>query len=216
MSIQRMRRNYIRGGLDESDVDADPMVQFQLWFGQAQQEDLPDWFEPNAMTLSTCDRSGNVSSRTVLLKAADKGRFVFFTNYQSEKGRQLAENPRASLCFFWPHLERQVRIAGFVQPTDREESIKYFGSRPRDSQLGAHVSEQSSTIKSREWLETRMQELQTRYADNAIPCPENWGGYALIPESIEFWQGRPSRLHDRICYRRANANAAWQIVRLSP
>ena len=216
MSIEHMRRNYIRGGLDESDVDPDPMVQFQLWFDQAQQEDLPDWFEVNAMTLSTCGREGNVTSRIVLLKAVDHGRFIFFTNYQAEKGRQLAENPRASLCFFWSHLERQVRITGRVQKTAREEAIQYFQSRPRDSQLGAHVSEQSSTIVSRQWLEKRMDEVQTQYADATVPCPDHWGGYAVIPDKIEFWQGRPSRLHDRICYRRANDGTAWQIVRLSP
>lgn len=214
MTIEEMRKTYAKAGLDEKDMATDPMVQFQTWFDQAQQPDLPDWMEVNAMTLSTSDGSGGVTSRVVLLKGIDSGQLFFYTNYDSTKGRQLAACPRVSLCFFWPHLERQVRIEGTVGKADRDRSQKYFASRPRGSQLGAHVSKQSSIVKDRAELESNMKHLEQRYADSDVPCPENWGGYAVTPTQLEFWQGRPSRLHDRLCYQQKNN--AWEIVRLSP
>lgn len=214
MSIQQMRKNYTRAGLDKRDVDPDPLVQFERWFDEAQSPELPDWFEINAMTLSTAERSGHVSSRIVLLKGIAEGKFLFFTNYDSAKGKQIAVHPQVSLCFFWPHLERQVRVDGTVTKTDRDRSESYFHSRPRESQLGASVSLQSSVIESGESLRERMNELEVKYAGAQIPCPENWGGYQVAPTSIEFWQGRPSRLHDRICYRKESSQ--WRIVRLSP
>ncbi len=215
MSIEKMRRTYTLSGLDKKDVDPDPMVQFDLWFKQATDAQLPEWFEVNAMTLSTADPQGAVTSRVVLLKQVKEGEFYFFTNYDSIKGKQLAANPKAALCFFWPHLERQIRIEGSVRKAAREDAIAYFQNRPRESQLGALVSHQSSEVSSRRELESRMQELVAEYEGHEIPCPENWGGYALKPTTIEFWQGRPSRLHDRIVYKH-NDDAFWEIVRLSP
>lgn len=215
MSIEQMRREYLRGGLDEKEVDPDPVVQFQRWFAEAQQPDLPPWMEVNAVTLATSDRHGRVSSRIVLLKGIDQGRFHFYTNYHSAKGRQLADNPRVSLCVFWPHLERQVRIDGDVEKVDRQRSEDYFRLRPRESQLGAHVSEQSAEVTGRDQLESRMEQLRREYEDREVPCPEHWGGYSVTPSVVEFWQGRTSRLHDRICYRQDDAGG-WKIVRLSP
>lgn len=214
MSIQQMRKSYSMAGFCEKDADPDPLVQFRRWFEQAQQPDLPDWVEVNAMTLSTADATGLVTSRVVLLKGIDRGKLCFFTNYGSAKGQQMEVNPRVALCFFWPHLQRQVRIQGTVSKTDRRQSEDYFHSRPRDSQLGAYVSKQSAVIANRDLLEQRMAECQVKYQDLDIPCPENWGGYAVEPTEFEFWQGRPSRLHDRICYRRREDD--WEIVRLAP
>ena len=214
MSISEMRKSYGLAGLDIKDVDSNPLVQFQSWFHQAQQPDLPSWMEVNAMTLSTTDGDSGVTSRIVLLKGVDEGKFRFFTNYDSAKGRQLASHPCVSLCFFWPHCERQVRIEGVAGKTTREVSVDYFGSRPRASQLGAHVSRQSSVVGARETLHSRMTQLESEFADREIPCPENWGGYAVTPTHFEFSQGRPSRLHDRICYQQTDNG--WTITRLSP
>jgi pyridoxamine 5'-phosphate oxidase len=214
MSIEQMRRNYAMAGLHEEDVDSDPLVQFGLWFQQAQQPDLPDWVEINAMTLSTVAQDGAVSSRIVLLKGVESGKLCFFTNYDSTKGQQMAANPQVALCFFWPHLERQVRIEGTVSKTDREQSDRYFQGRPRGSQLGAHVSQQSSPIENRTVLEERLAELEAQYADQPVPCPNNWGGYEVTPTRFEFWQGRPNRLHDRICYQRVADR--WHVTRLAP
>ena len=191
------------------------MVQFQKWFAEARQADIPDWMEINAMTLATSDPHGGVTSRVVLLKGIEDDRLLFFTNYDSDKGNQIAANPQVSLCFFWPHLERQVRIDGTAGKADRQVSSDYFHRRPRASQLGAHVSRQSTEVPGRETLEDRMQELETQYADQDVPCPDNWGGYEVVPTKFEFWQGRPSRLHDRICYQKS-ADGTWTIVRLSP
>lgn len=226
--IDQMRKNYTLGGLLRKDVDDDPMVQFKRWFAEAigDQTDsvnqidsatsgIPPWLEPNAMTLSTATRDGGVSSRTVLLKGIENGCFVFYSNYESNKGQQIAENPTVSLCFHWPHLQRQVLIAGMATTIERERSRQYFHSRPRASQLGAIASVQSSTIQSREVLEQQFNELEKQYPKGSeIPLPDNWGGYEVAAHRIEFWQGRTSRLHDRIVYVRDDA--AWATHRLSP
>ncbi len=166
------------------------------------------------MTLSTADSHAAVTSRIVLLKSVDGGRFTFFTNYDSIKGQQIAENPNVSLCFYWPHLERQIRIEGRAEKTDRETTQAYFHSRPRDSQIGANVSPQSREVETEDWLDQKMNSLKEKFADGPIPCPTNWGGYTVTPTQIEFWQGRPSRLHDRITYKWRGDE--WRIVRLAP
>ncbi len=209
-----MRRAYTLGGVDVNDVLADPIEQFQEWFEAARQAEPPDWLEVNAMTLATADQQGNVTSRIVLLKSVQPEGFAFFTNYQSIKGRQLADNPQASLCFFWPHLERQVRVDGTVKTVAAAISDEYFQSRPRDSQLGALLSEQSVPVADRATLETRFESLRQEYQDRPIPRPEHWGGYLVQPQRIEFWQGRPNRIHDRICY--TLQQDTWAIQRLCP
>ena len=214
MSIHQMRKTYSMAGLSIEDADSDPMVQFQRWFTEAIQPDLPDWFEVNAMTLSTADAEGRVTSRVVLLKGIDGGRLCFYTNYDSEKGQQMELNPQVSLCFLWGHLQRQVRIEGTVTKSDRVQSSDYFHSRPRESQLGAYVSQQSSVVDSSRSLQDQYAVLASRYEGQEIPCPDDWGGYDVQPTRFEFWQGRPGRLHDRICYRKMDAQ--WQRVRLSP
>jgi pyridoxamine 5'-phosphate oxidase len=207
-----LRQEYRRGELLESDVSGDPFTQFGRWFGEAQAAGL---VEPNAMTVATADSSGTPSARTMLLKGFDHRGFVFFTNYGSRKGVELAENPRAALLFFWQSLERQVRIEGSVEKVSREESEEYFRSRPRLSQIGAWVSEQSGVVSSRTELESRVTEMLARFAIGRVPLPDNWGGYRVKPASIEFWQGRPGRLHDRIVYLR-QADDSWKICRLQP
>ncbi len=209
-----MRRAYTLGGIDTENVQADPIEQFREWFQAARQAGPPEWLEINAMTLATADRQGNVTSRIVLLKSVEPEGFTFFTNYQSIKGRQLAVNPRASLCFFWPHLERQVRIDGAVQTVAASVSDEYFQSRPRDSQLGALLSEQSAAVADRATLEARFESLREQHQERPVPRPEHWGGYRVQPQRIEFWQGRPNRIHDRICYTRRGEG--WAIERLCP
>ncbi|HEY3596565.1 MAG TPA: pyridoxamine 5'-phosphate oxidase [Paraburkholderia sp.] len=210
-SLAELRKNYSLGSLDEADADRDPIRLFEKWFAQAIDAQLP---EPNAMTLATVDSRGHPSARIVLIKGVDERGFVFFTNYQSRKGNELAANPRASLLFHWIELERQVRIEGSIVKTSAEESDTYFASRPLGSRVGAWASEQSQAIESRAFLEAREREIIAQYGENP-PRPPHWGGYRLVPEAIEFWQGRPSRLHDRLRYM-LDSSGIWQITRLSP
>jgi pyridoxamine 5'-phosphate oxidase len=198
-------------GLDEKLIDRDPIKQFQAWLDDAFAAKLP---LAEAMTLATVSSDGQPSARMVLLKQVDQNGFVFFTNYRSAKAEQMEANPRAALVFFWPQLERQVRVEGSVSKTSVEESCEYFQTRPRESQIGAWASAQSEVIAGREVLEQRAQELETLYRDREIDCPEFWGGYRLKPESIEFWKGRIGRLHDRILYQRSADG--WAISRLAP
>jgi pyridoxamine 5'-phosphate oxidase len=206
-----MRREYAREALAEADVDADPVVQFGRWFEQAEQAGLLD---PTAMTLATATPDGRPSARMVLLRGFDERGFCFYTNYESRKGIELAANPRAALVFWWGELERQVRIEGTVSATSREESEAYFHSRPPGSQLSAAASPQSRVIEGRAILERRVAQLATGSTDGKVPLPEFWGGYRLAHEVVEFWQGRPNRLHDRLRYRRVGD--AWRIERLAP
>jgi pyridoxamine 5'-phosphate oxidase len=199
-------------GLDEKTADPDPFKQFQQWFDEARAKVSP---LPEAMTLATATTDGKPSARLVLLKQVDDRGFVFYTNYRSSKARELDTNPFAALVFYWPQLERQVRIEGKVTRTSAAESDEYFRSRPRDSQVGALASPQSEVIPNRDVLEQRLAELEEEYRDREVERPEHWGGYRLKPERIEFWKGRPSRLHDRLLYER-QADGAWIIKRLAP
>jgi pyridoxamine 5'-phosphate oxidase len=210
-SPANLRREYTIGELTESQIAADAVEQFSRWFADAQR---PDIHEPNAMTLATADAAGKPAARIVLLKAFDRRGFVFFTNYTSRKGFELGDNPRATLVFFWQPLERQVRIDGIVEKVSREESVAYFRSRPVASQIGAWVSHQSGVVGSRVDLEQREAELKKRFAGGEVPTPDFWGGYRVVPQEIEFWQGRPSRLHDRILY--TQTETGWKIQRLAP
>ncbi len=212
MLISDLRKTYNVDGLNESGVDLDPFVQFGRWLQQAVDANL---VEPNAMTLATATKDGLPSARLILLKSFDAGGFVFYTNYDSQKGRELAENPNAALVFYWAELERQVRIAGAVSKVSREESEEYFKTRPAGSQLGAWASRQSQVISGREVLEERLKELAAEYRDREVPTPPFWGGYRLSPQAFEFWQGRPNRLHDRLRYARL-PEGRWVIERLSP
>ena len=198
--------------LNESEVNSDPFKQFETWFREAETA-VP--ILPNAMTLATSTADGVPSARVVLLKGFDENGFVFYTNYRSQKGRELEANPVASLCFYWAELSRQVRITGKVTRTSRSESDAYFHTRPIDSQLGAWASNQSEVISSRERLEHRMSEVVDEYKDKRIPLPEQWGGYCVAPYVFEFWQNRESRLHDRLRYR-LTTDGKWVIERLAP
>ncbi|QQE10358.1 pyridoxamine 5'-phosphate oxidase [Planctomycetota bacterium] len=215
MSIDAMRRNFDMGSLHEKDASKNPIEQFRTWFNDAIAANKGDWFEPNAMTLATVDPSGMPDARIVLLKSFDERGFVFFTNYESIKAKQLEEHPYATLVFYWPNLERQVRITGKSTKTSDEVSSNYFASRPHGSQLGAIVSNQSSVIPNREFLETKLKQLAEQYKDISIPRPTDWGGYCIKAHTIEFWQGRPNRLHDRLQYILEN-NGKWSIQRLAP
>ncbi|WP_353129492.1 pyridoxamine 5'-phosphate oxidase [Parapedobacter pyrenivorans] len=210
--IAAIRAEYRMGELSEYEVVADAIGQFRHWFDEAIDKKI---MEPNAMTLSTVSASGRPSSRIVLLKDLDESGFGFFTNYESQKGVELAENPYAALLFFWPELQRQVRITGRVEKMPAAHSDAYFQSRPKGSQLGAIASPQSREIPDRLMLDTQLAELEERYqAIEPIPRPAHWGGYRLLPDTLEFWQGRASRLHDRLVYKRFEKG--WKITRLAP
>ncbi len=206
-----LRREYALAGLRRADLSPDPFIQFATWFDIAVAEAIG---EPNAMTLATAGADGFPAGRTVLLKGYDARGFSFYTNYESRKGRELTENPRASLVFHWHNLERQILIQGNVERVSRAETLAYFHSRPRGSQLGAIVSPQSQTIPDRAFLEERLVGLEAEHATGEIPLPENWGGFRVVPVRFEFWQGRRNRLHDRFQYTWTERN--WQIDRLSP
>lgn len=210
--LSRLRLEYQQRSLTESDVDADPIRQFVAWFQEALNAKA---HEPNAMTLATSTPDGVPSARIVLLKGVDGESFVFYTNYRSRKGRELDHNPRAALVFYWPELERQVRVEGDVDRTSAAESDEYFNSRPPASRIGSAASEQSRPIASRDVLEQQVNALRSQFPNGDVPRPVEWGGYRLKPRRLEFWQGRPSRLHDRIEYLR-EGGPAWVVRRLSP
>jgi pyridoxamine 5'-phosphate oxidase len=208
--LEDLRKEYSLETLDEGQVDRDPVKQFQAWMEEAIRAEA---LEPTAMTLSTVGVNGRPSGRIVLLKGVDPRGFVFFTNYQSRKGRELAANPVAALTFLWKELERQVRIEGVVEKVSIEESRDYFETRPLGSRVGAWASPQSEVIESRAWLEAQWDEHTQRHGDGP-PLPAHWGGYRVVPDAFEFWQGRRSRLHDRIAY--SKAGSAWKVARLAP
>lgn len=210
--LSGLRHEYDAHGLRRADLHSDPLKQFGAWFAAALAAEIRD---VNAMTLATATPDGRPSARIVLLKGFDERGFAFFTNYDSEKGRELEANPRATLVFYWVQLERQIRISGSVERTSREDSAAYFHSRPPGSRLGAWVSKQSEVIDSRQILDARLEEMRERFEDGEIPLPPHWGGYRVKPDQVEFWQGRPNRLHDRFRYSR-RADGSWQIDRLAP
>lgn len=210
--ISALRKEYAQASLDVADVAARPMDQFRRWFDEAVAAQL---LEPNAMVLGTVNTHGQPTQRTVLLKAFDERGLVFYTNYSSRKARQITENNRVSLLFPWYALERQVSITGKAEKVSTTESLQYFLSRPVGSQLGAWVSQQSSVITSRSILEMKLHEMKEKFRDGKIPLPDFWGGYRIVPDTMEFWQGRPNRLHDRIFFSLSGKNE-WKIERLSP
>jgi pyridoxamine 5'-phosphate oxidase len=215
MQLADIRRDYARAGLRRADLNANPIAQFQSWFDDAKSALEKKFLDVNAMTLATADKNGKPSARIVLLKGLDERGFIFYTNYKSRKGRELSQNPNAALTFFWAELERQVCVAGKMKKLSRAESEKYFQSRPRASQIAAWASGQSSVLKNRDALEIKWSELEKKFPGEKIPLPPNWGGLVLRPERIEFWQGRPSRLHDRFQYSRQKNNS-WKLERLAP
>lgn len=211
-ALANLRRAYAEAGLNEADLAPDPFTQFETWMRTALAH---EGGEPNAMTVATATPDGVPSARVVLLRGFDERGFVFFTNYESDKGQDLAANPRAALVFYWQGLGRQVRVSGTVERVSREESAAYFHSRPVGSQIGAWVSHQSRVIPDRAVLEARQREVEAEYAGREVPLPPYWGGFRVIPTSIEFWQSRPNRLHDRLRYVREDSGT-WRVERLSP
>ena len=211
VDIAGLRQEYIRTRLDEIDVDRDPLAQFRKWFDEAVQAQVP---MVNAMTLATVSDRSQPSARIVLLKGLDERGFVFYTDYASRKGQDLAMNPRAALLFYWIELEREVRIEGVIEKTSTRESDEYFASRPAGSRIAANASTQSSTVADRQTLEKRYAQVEARHGERA-PRPPNWGGYRVLPDAIEFWQGRANRLHDRLLYTRVS-DGVWRIARLAP
>ena len=209
--INTLRHDFSKQSLSENDVNKNPVLQFEKWFKEAVDSKVN---EPNAMTVCTATKEGRPSARILLLRNFDENGFVFYTNYDSRKGLEIEQNPYCSLVFFWPELERQVRIEGVLQKQSNTESDIYFQTRPRTSKLGAWTSPQSKVIESRKVLDEAYQKNSENFPDENVPRPEFWGGYLLRPNSIEFWQGRPSRLHDRILFKKENAD--WNIVRLAP
>ncbi len=208
--INNLRHDFAKQTLDEKDVNPDAVLQFEKWFKEAVEAKVN---EPNAMTVATADSDGKPSARILLLRNFSPNGFVFYTNYTSRKGKEIMENPNAALLFFWPELERQVRIEGVLKKQSNEESDLYFNSRPRESKLGAWTSSQSKVIESRKVLDEEYKKIAEKYP-NDVPRPEHWGGYVLEPLNIEFWQGRPSRLHDRLLY--SKEKNSWKIERLAP
>jgi pyridoxamine 5'-phosphate oxidase len=211
VDIAGLRQEYMRASLDDIDADRDPLAQFRKWFDEAVRSQVP---MVNAMTLATVSTESHPSARIVLLKGLDERGFVFYTDYASRKGQELAANPRAALLFYWIELEREVRIEGVIEKTSTRESDEYFASRPAGSRIAANASTQSSVVADRGTLEKRYAEVEARHGERA-PRPPNWGGYRVLPEAIEFWQGRANRLHDRLLYTKTS-NGAWCIARLAP
>ncbi|MEM1221274.1 MAG: pyridoxamine 5'-phosphate oxidase [Verrucomicrobiota bacterium] len=212
MDLSELREDYTKAGLLESDVASDPFTQFERWFREAEAAKLD---EPNAMCLATADPDGQPSTRVVLLKDFSPRGLTFYTNYESRKSAELTANPKAGANFLWLALQRQVNIIGSVERIGKAESLKYFLSRPLGSRLGAWTSPQSKIISSRQILESKLEQMKKKFADGEVPLPDHWGGYRIVPDSFEFWQGRPSRLHDRIKYRRSDSDA-WDLERLAP
>jgi len=213
MDITDLRKDYTKAGLNRQDLDSNPITQFNKWFKQAQEAKIE---EPNAMSIATVAKNSMPSLRTVLLKIYDQKGFVFFTNYNSQKALEIETNAQVALLFAWLGLERQVRISGVAKKISKKESFAYFTSRPKGSQLGAWISPQSQIIESRDFLKQKLAEMKAKFSSGKIPLPSAWGGYRVIPQRFEFWQGRSSRLHDRFVYEKPTDENDWEIHRLAP